>query len=92
MVQETQQYLSLNDILEALMNACFTRAHDPYITIDQDRHWAPHIELLLRWVRVPCLDAPSLSTHSRARRGLPQGIAVKHATNPSLLKLVEFHL
>ncbi len=40
--------------MQDLMNACFSRPHDPYMAIDPERHWQPYVELLLRWVRSSC--------------------------------------
>ncbi|XP_033976288.1 centromere protein K [Trematomus bernacchii] len=40
--------ISLNEILELLMNKTLNTPHDPYITID-NTFWPPYIELLLRY-------------------------------------------
>ncbi|KAI9533864.1 hypothetical protein NQZ68_018232 [Dissostichus eleginoides] len=40
--------ISLNEILELLMNKALNTPHDPYMTID-NTFWPPYIELLLRY-------------------------------------------
>ncbi|KAI3352859.1 hypothetical protein L3Q82_019437 [Scortum barcoo] len=40
--------ISLNEILELLMNKVLNTPHDPYVTID-DTFWPPYIEMLLRY-------------------------------------------
>jgi hypothetical protein len=48
-LEQPSELLSMSEILEELMNLSLGRPHDPYITIT-DRHWAPYLELLIRWV------------------------------------------
>ncbi|KAM7009017.1 centromere protein K [Tautogolabrus adspersus] len=43
-----EDLISLNEILELLMNKVLTTPHDPYVTID-DTFWPPYIEMLLRY-------------------------------------------
>ncbi|XP_018520320.1 centromere protein K [Lates calcarifer] len=43
-----EDLISLNEILEVLMNKVLTTPHDPYVTID-DTFWPPYIEMLLRY-------------------------------------------
>ncbi|XP_034544364.1 centromere protein K [Notolabrus celidotus] len=43
-----EDWISLNEILELLMNKVLTTPHDPYLTID-DTFWPPYIETLLRY-------------------------------------------
>ncbi|XP_075894835.1 centromere protein K [Nelusetta ayraudi] len=40
--------ISVNEILELLMNKALNTPHDPYVTID-DTFWPPYTELLLRY-------------------------------------------
>ncbi|KAM6972320.1 centromere protein K [Aplochiton taeniatus] len=40
--------ISLNEILELLMNKALDTPHDPYVTVD-DTFWPPYIEMLLRY-------------------------------------------
>ncbi|KAK2919320.1 centromere protein K [Channa argus] len=40
--------ISLNEILEVLMNKVLMCPHDPYVTID-DTFWPPYVEMLLRY-------------------------------------------
>ncbi|KAM9856511.1 centromere protein K [Aulostomus maculatus] len=42
-----EDLISLNEILELLMNKVLNTAHDPYVTIDST-FWPPYIEMLLR--------------------------------------------
>ncbi|KAM4603811.1 centromere protein K [Polymixia lowei] len=42
-----EDLISLNEILELLMNKALESPHDPYVTID-DRFWPPYIEMLFR--------------------------------------------
>ncbi|KAM7406503.1 hypothetical protein PAMP_000877 [Pampus punctatissimus] len=47
--QELNEHLiSLNEILELLMNKVLDTPHDPYVTIDST-FWPPYIEILLRY-------------------------------------------
>ncbi|CAJ1052684.1 centromere protein K [Xyrichtys novacula] len=43
-----EDMISLNEILELLMNKVLTTPHDPYVMID-DTFWPPYIEMLLRY-------------------------------------------
>ncbi|XP_071393264.1 centromere protein K [Centroberyx affinis] len=43
-----EDLISLNEILELLMNKVLETPHDPYVTID-DTFWPPYIEILLRY-------------------------------------------
>uniref|UniRef100_A0A8C6USZ2 Centromere protein K n=1 Tax=Neogobius melanostomus TaxID=47308 RepID=A0A8C6USZ2_9GOBI len=43
-----EEYISLRDILELLMNKVLTTPHDPYVDIDAT-FWPPYIEMLLRY-------------------------------------------
>ncbi|XP_020498490.1 centromere protein K [Labrus bergylta] len=43
-----EDLISLNEILELLMNKVLTTPHDPYMTID-DTFWPPYVEMLLRY-------------------------------------------
>ncbi|KAK2815767.1 hypothetical protein Q5P01_026234 [Channa striata] len=43
-----EDLISLNEILEMLMNKVLKSPHDPYVTID-DRFWPPYVEMLLRY-------------------------------------------
>ncbi|KAK5899828.1 hypothetical protein CesoFtcFv8_009258 [Champsocephalus esox] len=43
-----EDMISLNEILELLMNKALNTPHDPYMTID-NTFWPPYIELLLRY-------------------------------------------
>ncbi|XP_070684466.1 centromere protein K [Pempheris klunzingeri] len=43
-----EDFISLNEILELLMNKVLTTPHDPYVTID-NTFWPPYIEMLLRY-------------------------------------------
>nr|XP_046261327.1 centromere protein K [Scatophagus argus] len=43
-----EDLISLNEILELLMNKVLTTPHDPYVTID-NTFWPPYIEMLLRY-------------------------------------------
>ncbi|CAL8332330.1 unnamed protein product [Merluccius merluccius] len=40
--------ISLNEILELLMNKTLETPHDPYVTIDE-KFWQPYVEMLLRY-------------------------------------------
>ncbi|XP_059208508.1 centromere protein K [Centropristis striata] len=40
--------ISLNEILELLMNKVLNTPHDPYVTVD-DTFWPPYVEMLLRY-------------------------------------------
>ncbi|XP_067115727.1 centromere protein K isoform X1 [Osmerus mordax] len=40
--------ISLNEILELLMNKTLETPHDPYVTVD-DTFWPPYMEILLRY-------------------------------------------
>lgn len=42
------ELISLNEILERLMNKVLTTPHDPYVDIDET-FWPPYIEMLLRY-------------------------------------------
>ncbi|XP_069561119.1 centromere protein K [Brachyistius frenatus] len=44
----TGDLISLNEILEVLMNKVLNTPHDPYVTID-DTFWPPYVEMLLRY-------------------------------------------
>ena len=46
MGEEEGEFMSLKDIIAALMNNVVTNPADPYMVITE-RHWPPHIELLL---------------------------------------------
>uniref|UniRef100_UPI0037E82A37 centromere protein K n=1 Tax=Semicossyphus pulcher TaxID=241346 RepID=UPI0037E82A37 len=46
--EQKVDFISLNEILELLMNKVLSTPHDPYVTID-DTFWPPYIELLLRY-------------------------------------------
>ncbi|EGD78362.1 hypothetical protein PTSG_09428 [Salpingoeca rosetta] len=41
-------FISLRQLLQELMNQCMTSPHDPYIAIDDDKHWLPYLEMLQR--------------------------------------------
>ncbi|XP_041641525.1 centromere protein K isoform X2 [Cheilinus undulatus] len=43
-----EDWISLNEILELLMNKVLTTPHDPYVTID-GTFWPPYVEMLLRY-------------------------------------------
>ncbi|XP_062243647.1 centromere protein K [Platichthys flesus] len=43
-----ENLISLNEILEVLMNKVLSTPHDTYVTID-DTFWPPYIEMLLRY-------------------------------------------
>ncbi|XP_035516268.1 centromere protein K [Morone saxatilis] len=43
-----EDLISLNEILELLMNKVLNAPHDPYVTID-NTFWPPYIEMLLRY-------------------------------------------
>uniref|UniRef100_A0A3P8TT85 Centromere protein K n=1 Tax=Amphiprion percula TaxID=161767 RepID=A0A3P8TT85_AMPPE len=43
-----EDLISLNEILEVLMNKVLNTPHDPYVTID-DTFWPPYVEMLLRY-------------------------------------------
>ncbi|XP_029913016.1 centromere protein K [Myripristis murdjan] len=43
-----EDLISLNEILELMMNKVLETPHDPYVTID-DTFWPPYIEMLLRY-------------------------------------------
>ncbi|XP_029950319.1 centromere protein K [Salarias fasciatus] len=43
----TENLISLNEMLEMLMNKVLSTPHDPYLTIDET-FWPPYVELLLR--------------------------------------------
>uniref|UniRef100_A0A665V6U8 Centromere protein K n=1 Tax=Echeneis naucrates TaxID=173247 RepID=A0A665V6U8_ECHNA len=43
-----EDLISLNEILEVLMNKILNSPHDPYVTIDHT-FWPPYIEMLLRY-------------------------------------------
>ncbi|XP_029999405.1 centromere protein K [Sphaeramia orbicularis] len=43
-----EDLISLNEILELLMNKVLNTPHDPYVTIDST-FWPPYIEMLLRY-------------------------------------------
>ncbi|XP_026215935.1 centromere protein K [Anabas testudineus] len=43
-----EDLISLNEILEVLMNKVLKTPHDPYVTID-DTFWPPYVEMLLRY-------------------------------------------
>ncbi|KAM3623397.1 uncharacterized protein V6R79_010694 [Siganus canaliculatus] len=43
-----EELISLNEILELLMNKVLNTPHDPYVTID-NTFWPPYIEMLLRY-------------------------------------------
>ncbi|XP_038570113.1 centromere protein K [Micropterus salmoides] len=43
-----EDLISLNEILELLMNKVLSTPHDPYVTID-NTFWPPYIEMLLRY-------------------------------------------
>ncbi|CAK6962848.1 centromere protein K [Scomber scombrus] len=43
-----EDLISLNEILELLMNKALETPHDPYVTIDST-FWPPYIEMLLRY-------------------------------------------
>ncbi|XP_028309255.1 centromere protein K [Gouania willdenowi] len=43
-----EDLISLNEILEVLMNKVLNTPHDPYVTIDHT-FWPPYIEMLLRY-------------------------------------------
>ncbi|XP_047431562.1 centromere protein K [Mugil cephalus] len=43
-----EDLISLNEILEVLMNKVLNSPHDPYVTID-DTFWPPYVEMLLRY-------------------------------------------
>ncbi|XP_030596413.1 centromere protein K [Archocentrus centrarchus] len=43
-----EKLISLNDILEILMNKALNTPHDPYVAID-DTFWPPYVEMLLRY-------------------------------------------
>ncbi|XP_029299307.1 centromere protein K [Cottoperca gobio] len=43
-----EDLISLNEILELLMNKVLNTPHDPYVTID-NTFWPPYIEMLLRY-------------------------------------------
>ncbi|KAJ0033293.1 hypothetical protein NQD34_000400 [Periophthalmus magnuspinnatus] len=42
------EFISLNEILELLMNKLLTTPHDPYVDIDAT-FWPPYVEMLLRY-------------------------------------------
>ncbi|NXN43446.1 CENPK protein, partial [Rhinoptilus africanus] len=42
------ELITLNEILESLINKLMSTPHEPYITID-DSFWPPYVELLLRY-------------------------------------------
>ncbi|XP_041789847.1 centromere protein K [Chelmon rostratus] len=43
-----EDLISLNEILELLMNKVLNTPHDPYVTID-NTFWPPYVEMLLRY-------------------------------------------
>ncbi|XP_054461020.1 centromere protein K [Anoplopoma fimbria] len=43
-----EDLISLNEILELLMNKVLNTPHDPYVTVD-NTFWPPYIEMLLRY-------------------------------------------
>ncbi|XP_040892473.1 centromere protein K [Toxotes jaculatrix] len=43
-----EDLISLNEILEVLMNKVLNAPHDPYVTID-NTFWPPYVEMLLRY-------------------------------------------
>lgn len=43
-----ENLISLNEILEILMNKALNTPHDPYVVID-DTFWPPYVEMLLRY-------------------------------------------
>ncbi|TNN71234.1 Centromere protein K [Liparis tanakae] len=43
-----EDLISLNEILELLMNKVLTTPHDPYVTLD-GTFWPPYVEMLLRY-------------------------------------------
>lgn len=47
-LQLNENLISLNEILEILMNKALESPHDPYVTVD-DTFWPPYIEMLLRY-------------------------------------------
>lgn len=44
----SEDLISLNEILEVLMNKVLNTPHDPYVTID-NTFWPPYVEMLLRY-------------------------------------------
>ncbi|TKS69188.1 Centromere protein K [Collichthys lucidus] len=46
--ESDEDLISLNEILELLMNQVLKTPHDPYVTID-NTFWPPYIEMLLRY-------------------------------------------
>ncbi|KAG7485512.1 centromere protein K [Solea senegalensis] len=44
----SENLISLNEILEVLMNKALNTPHDPYVTMD-DTYWPPYVEMLLRY-------------------------------------------
>ncbi|XP_010732513.3 centromere protein K [Larimichthys crocea] len=46
--ESDEDLISLNEILELLMNQVLNTPHDPYVTID-NTFWPPYIEMLLRY-------------------------------------------
>ncbi|KAG8015150.1 Centromere protein K [Nibea albiflora] len=46
--ESDEDLISLNEILELLMNQVLNTPHDPYVTIDST-FWPPYIEMLLRY-------------------------------------------
>jgi centromere protein K len=47
-LEQPKELLTMQDILEEMMNIAMTKPHAPYIALD-DRYWPPYIELLVRW-------------------------------------------
>ncbi|KAL6110477.1 cenpk [Pungitius sinensis] len=43
-----EDLISLNEILEVLMNKVLNTPHDPYVTVD-NTFWPPYVEMLLRY-------------------------------------------
>eukprot|EP00041_Stephanoeca_diplocostata_P007422 m.105525 g.105525 ORF g.105525 m.105525 type:complete len:267 (+) comp16872_c0_seq4:241-1041(+) len=46
---QTTEFTSFMGLLEDLMNQCVASPENPYITIDEKKHWQPYIEFILRW-------------------------------------------